>query len=87
MFSGCPYIYGNLEQATQFSQQGLIDNLDYLNRNKSKAYIFQGIVDPIVPWRKFYTHTTVHIDSIKIKLLSELEIHKILCNSSRQTDT
>ena len=67
MFSGCPYIYGNIEQARQFFKQGLIDNLDYLNRNQSKAYIFQGIVDPIVPWRRFYAIITVPIEYINIK--------------------
>ena len=62
MFSGCPYIYGDIERARQFSQQGLIDNLEYLNRTYSKAYIFQGIVDPIVPWRKTYYNITKHIN-------------------------
>ena len=67
MFSGCPYIYGNIEQARKFSQQGLIDNLDYLDRSKSKAYIFQGRVDPIVPWRRFYADITMPIKYINIK--------------------
>ena len=53
MFAGCPYLYGNIEVAEEFSHQGLIDDLKYIDRTGSKVYIFQGIVDPIVPWRMF----------------------------------
>ena len=52
IFAGCPYLYGDIELASNFSDEGLIDDLKYLDRDDSKVYIFQGIVDPIVPWRK-----------------------------------
>ena len=65
IFAGHPYIYGNIELALNFSKRGLIDEVKYLDRNNSRAYIFQGLLDPIVPWCKF--KFILHIDFVNCR--------------------
>ena len=60
IFAGHPYIYGNIELALNFSKRGLIDDVKYLDKNNSRAYIFQGLLDPIVPWRKLKFIVHIH---------------------------
>ena len=56
-FSGCPYIsaYADDDDAifaetVKLAEEGVIDPIE--NLMDDKIYIFQGLVDSIVPWSK-----------------------------------